>query len=279
MRILVTGANGYIGEGVVARLASTNHTIIATDIMKMSKEQFDNVKYIPANLFELDEPYSYFEKPEMVIHLAWRDGFKHDSINHINELPKHYDFIKKMVDGGVDKVCVMGSMHEVGFYEGCIKEDTPCNPQSLYGIAKNALRESVELLCKGQDVKFIWLRGYYIVGNSESGCSIFSKITQAEKNCESSFPFTTGQNQYDFIDYDKFCSLVVQASLQDKVMGVIECCSGQPEKLADRVERFISDNGYKINLAYGTFPDRAYDSKAVWGSSEKIRLIERNKNE
>ena len=46
-----------------------------------------------------------------------------------------------------------------------------------------------------------------------------------------------------------------------------------PEKLADRVERFIQENGYDIKLQYGAFPDRPYDSKAVWGDSNKIQQI------
>ena len=43
--------------------------------------------------------------------------------------------------------------------------------------------------------------------------------------------------------------------------------------LADRVERFIKENDYDIKLKYGAFPDRAYDSDAVWGNSEKIKKI------
>lgn len=35
--------------------------------------------------------------------------------------------------------------------------------------------------------------------------------------------------------------------------------------MADRVERFIKENQYNIKLQYGAFPDRPYDSKAVWG--------------
>ena len=61
--------------------------------------------------------------------------------------------------------------------------------------------------------------------------------------------------------------------MQDEVLGIIECCTGKPMKLADRVEKFITDNGYSISLAYGTFPDRPYDSKAVWGDSRKIDKI------
>ena len=90
------------------------------------------------------------------------------------------------------------------------------------------------------------------------------------------FPFTTGQNQYDFIDYEVFCEQIAKAVMQDEILGIIECCSGKPEKLADRVERFIVENNLDIKLEYGTFPDRPYDSKAVWGDATKINLIMEN---
>ena len=167
----------------------------------------------------------------------------------------------------------MGSMHEIGFFEGCIKEETPCNPLTPYGISKNALRELTTVLCNQNKKKFQWLRGYYIVGNSQYGASIFSKITAAENEGKDEFPFTMGQNQYDFIDYEDFCEQVARTVTQDKVLGIINICSGYPEKLADRVERFIKDNNYNIKLKYGAFPDRPYDSKVVWGDNKKIQEI------
>ncbi len=35
---------------------------------------------------------------------------------------------------------------------------------------------------------------------------------------------------------------------QSKEQGIINICSGRPEKLADRVERFIKENNYEIRL-------------------------------
>ena len=119
----------------------------------------------------------------------------------------------------------------------------------------------------------MWLRGYYIVGNTQFGSSIFTKITNAELNGDVKCPFTQGINQFDFLDYDVFCDQVSKAVSQNDVLGVINICSGHPEKLADRVERFISENNYKIRLQYGAFPDRPYDSKAVWGDNSKITQI------
>ena len=162
---------------------------------------------------------------------------------------------------------------EIGFYEGSIDENTPANPQSLYGIAKNALRQGITVLQKSHSFLLQWIRGFYIVGNVERGSSIFSKLAQAEKRGEKTFPFTMGTNQFDFIDYDEFCKQVTAVVMQERVNGIINCCSGNPMRLGERVEQFLAENHFQIKLQYGAFPDRLYDSKAVWGDSRKIEAI------
>jgi len=271
MRILVTGANGYLGQGIVKQLIDDGAEVLAVDFNLDFVDE--RAKKISVDLFNIENPFEYFESPDVLLHLAWRDGFVHNSPNHLNDLPKHYTFIENMIKGGLKQVSVLGTMHEIGFFEGCIDENTPCKPLNLYGVAKNALRDAVELLCKTNDVVFQWLRGYYIVGNSKFGNSIFSKITTAVEEGKKEFPFTTGKNKYDFLDYDKFASQVSAAVMQNEINGIINICSGKPVSLADRVEQFIKENNYDIKLIYGAFPDRAYDSDAVWGNSEKIEKI------
>lgn len=274
MKILVTGANGYLGQGIVRSILNNGHCVVATDFN--TKFVDERAERIACNLFEVDNPYSFFGEPDVLLHLAWRDGFVHYSSAHIDDLPKHYAFIKKMVDGGIQQVAVMGSMHEIGFFEGSINESTPCHPSTPYGIGKNALRDLTQMICKQKNIVFQWLRGYYIVGNSKFGSSIFSKITAAVDEGKTEFPFTLGQNQYDFIDYPDFCAQVAAVVGQKNEQGIINICSGKPEKLADRVERFIKENDYRIKLQYGAFPDRPYDSKAIWGNDTKIRKIMEN---
>ena len=257
MKILVTGANGYLGKGVVKQLLDDEIEVVATDVKDTLIDKRAEIKCV--DLFNIKDPYIYFGEPDIVLHMAWRDGFVHQSVNHINDIPKHYEFLCKMAESGVKQIACMGSMHEIGFFEGSINETTPCNPQSLYGISKNALRRLLELKCEQTGCVFQWLRGFYIVGNTEDGCSIFSKIVQAARRGQKEFPFTLGLNQFDFLDYNVFCKYVADTVRQNEINGIINICSGRPEKLADRVERFIKENRFDIKLGYGEFPDKRPD--------------------
>ena len=271
MKILVTGANGYLGQGIVQAILDKGNKVVAADFKVDHIDKRAEKK--ACNLFEVRNPYEYFGRPDVLLHLAWRDGFVHYSNAHIDDLPKHFAFIKSFAEAGCKHIAAMGSMHEIGFFEGSINENTPCHPTTPYGIGKNTLRELTAMLCKQNSCVFQWMRGYYIVGNSRYGSSVFSKITAAVEEGKKKFPFTLGQNQYDFIDYSEFCEQVAAVVNQNKEQGIINICSGRPEKLADRVERFIKENNYDIRPQYGMFPDRPYDSKAIWGDNFKIEKI------
>ena len=271
MKILVTGAGGYIGRHVVKYLLDNNIEVIANDF---NDERLDKRAVInTANIFEVDNPYKVLGEADVCIHLAWKDGFVHNSNAHMEYLSDHYKFIDKMLSSGLKQMVVMGSMHEVGYYEGAIDENTPCNPLSLYGIAKDALRRSSKMLAEKYGALWQWIRAYYIFGDDKYASSIFAKLQQAASEGKKTFPFTTGKNKYDFIHIEKLAEMISQVALQKEVTGVINCCSGKPVSLAEQVEWYIKENKLDIKLEYGAFPDRAYDSPAVWGNSEKIDKI------
>lgn len=201
-KILVTGANGYIGRGIVKQLLDDGMEVIAAS--RTTDGLDSRAKCIAGDIFEVKDSYRYYGEPDIVLHLAWRGVYAHNSIDHINDLPLHYKFLAEMIQQGVKQLCILGSMHEIGFFEGCIKEDTPMNPETLYGITKTALYEAMKLLCEQNKVLFQWVRGFYTVGNTTHGQSIFPKIMQAAERGDKTFPFTMGTNQYDFVDYDVF---------------------------------------------------------------------------
>jgi len=97
-----------------------------------------------------------------------------------------------------------------------------------------------------------------------------------EQEGSPTFPFTSGKNKYDFINVDELAAQISAATIQTEVQGIINCCTGNPVSLADKVEEFIKEKNYKIRPEYGAFPDRPYDSPGVWGDPEKINQIMKN---
>ena len=277
MKILVTGANGYIGSHVVKQLLDHGHEVVACDIATQQIDPRANV--IQFDIFhgnEDDDMFATLGRPDVCLHLAWRDGFVHNSPRQMQDLSLHYGFLTNLINHGLKQLAVMGTMHEVGYHEGAIDENTPCNPQSLYGIAKNALRQSLFLFCKQHDCKLQWLRGFYIYGDDLKNHSIFTKLIEAEERGDAFFPFITGKNQYDFIEVGELVHQISTVLLQNKVCGIINCCTGVPMSLSDAVEEFIRKHKMKIKLNYGAFPDRPYDSPCVYGDNTNIKMILKN---
>ena len=85
MKTLVSGASGYLGQGIVKHLLDNNHSVIA---IGRKQERIDSrAEGVEADIFTTDDPYREFGEPDVLFHLAWRDGFVHYSAAHIADLP------------------------------------------------------------------------------------------------------------------------------------------------------------------------------------------------
>ncbi len=118
--ILVTGSNGYIGRHVLPVLTKAGAQVVAVD--RTIDESTDADVRIAADIFDGDanilEAIGFV--PDACLHLAWRNGFNHNDPSHMNDLSAHFSFLMDLAQAGVKQVAAMGSMHEVGYWEGAI---------------------------------------------------------------------------------------------------------------------------------------------------------------
>lgn len=278
MKVLITGANGYIGYHLTKDLLDNGHSVVAVDF---NHENIDTRAEIIDKDIYIDDVdyYELFGIPDVLIHLACKDVPVHNSLYHIESIPKNFKFIKNLVDNGLRHVVTVGSMHDIGYFEGMITEDTIPNPQTFYGISKNTLRQLLNIYLKDKDVTYQHLRFFYTYGDDEkSSGSVFSKILQMEKEGKDTFPFTDGKNQFDYIEISELAKQITAVIEQKEITGIIHCCSGKPVAIKDQVEMYIKQRGLKIRPDYGKFPTRPYDSPCVYGDNSKILKILSLKN-
>ena len=266
--ILVTGANGYIGRNLLYFLNGINLRVTA--VSRKFNEFLPNIRYFEKDIFDIENPYEYFGKPNIVLHLAWQDGFIHNSHKHVEQISKHFKFLNDLINSGIDNVNVIGTMHEVGFHQGMVTNDIITNPTNLYGISKDALRKSLFSI---GNKKIKWLRLFYIYGNDSSNLSVFGKLFQAASRGDLFFPINSGKNQYDFLNINALVKQLFAASIQENIFGIINCCSGLPVYLDEMLKKYIIINNLNIKLDYNKFPDRIGDSKIIYGDNTLINII------
>lgn len=272
-RVLVTGATGYIGPHVVRALLDRGAAVSA--VVRPGKQHLvdDRVRVVVADVLDPSlDLRDVLGGSETVVHLAWEDGFVHGSPSHMLNLSAHYSFVSRVSQAGAKRVAVLGTMHEVGYWEGGIDADTPCSPRSLYGVAKDALRRSL-FADASLEAQIAWLRCYYIYGDDRRNRSVFSKLLEAADEGRTVFPFTSGKNKYDFIHVAELGEQIAAASLSKELVGIVNCSSGRAIALGEVVESFIQEHDLPIELQYGAFPDRPYDSPETWGVADEIHAL------
>lgn len=279
MRVLVTGATGGLGTLVVNNLISHGIEVIATsrDEEKAKQNEFySKVTYIPFNINGQDsmDLYSYFGKPDSLIHLAWEKLNEYKNEAHTSDiLEDHKKFISNLIDNGLKDITVVGSCYEYGLTEGELSEDMESKPNLPYPIGKNKLREFIEEKQKTKSFSMKWIRVFYVFGEVKGRKNLYTLLVNAIKNKEEIFNMSGGEQVRDFLTPLEISEIIVKISLQDKVQGIINCCSGHPVKLKDFITDFLKKNGYVINLNLGFYPYPDYEPMKTWGSIEKLSKI------
>ncbi len=277
MKILVTGATGFIGNYVVEELLKYEHKIIATSIKHSQQIYFnwiEKVDYIQADLNEDEKNwFAFFNEPDQIIHLAWEGLPNYNELFHIERnLPRNCCFLKNIIQNGLKGVVVIGTCFEYGMQSGALSEDMETKPDNPYALAKDTLRNFLEQLQKKIDFELKWVRLFYMYGKGQSPNSILSQLDKALQNGETSFNMSGGEQLRDYLPVEKVAEHIVKIAMQSKVKGIINCCSGRPISIRRLVENYMAKKQKNIQLNLGYYPYPDYEPMAFWGDNRKLML-------
>lgn len=278
-KILVTGATGFLGSAVVALLLEKNYHVIASsrDREKAKKKSwFSKVQFIACDINNLRERdyFTFFDRPDLLIHLAWTGLPNYNDAFHVNiNLKNQKLFLKNLITNGLKDLTVAGTCLEYGLQEGCLSEEFKTMPTTFYGKAKDSLQQWLSPVCDQHRVSLKWLRLFYIYGEGQGVNSLYTQLRIAAKLGSKNFNMSAGEQVRDFLSLQDMAEQIVKASLQQKISGCINCCSGIPQKVVDFVKEQLTELHVSMQLNLGYYPYNTYEPMNFWGCVKKQKTI------
>jgi len=141
LKVLVTGAGGFVGSRVCQLLIKKKIKVVAT--YNSNKINIKNITYKRFNIYKKKNNfYKFFNKPSVLIHLAWPDLDNFNSKNHLKKnLLAQKRFLKNVIKNGLGNLVVAGTCFEYAKKNGKHSELDKTNPLTSYGKSKDLLRK------------------------------------------------------------------------------------------------------------------------------------------
>ena len=277
MKILVTGATGFVGQHVVRWLVNHGYNVTATGTSTEKAKAFDwfdKVTFIPCDYFAEDKNYyEFFGEPDLLIHLAWKGLPNYMMRFHMEEnLPVEMRFLRSFAESKKTKITVTGTCYEYGVVNGCIEEDHPTNPNTVYSAAKDALRRYVEFLAAEFGISWNWIRLFFLYGEGQNPKSLLPLLEAAVARGDAEFPMSGGEQLRDYLPVETVAEYVCRIALSS-VDGVVNCCSGEMISVRRLVEDRVAELGAEIELKRGVYGYPMYEGMAFCGDDKKLKEI------
>lgn len=278
MKVLITGATGFVGTHVVSEVLARGHSVIAVarDVERAQHMPwFDRVEFVSCDLHNDFKPLLQKNLlPDAIVHLAWPGLPNYRDFFHIGKnLPADLAFLETAVKSGVTHIVVAGTCLEYGMQNGPLTEKMKTNPTTPYGFAKDVLRKSLQLLQDEQPFTLQWMRLFYMYGKGQNQNSLLSQLDRAIDENQTIFNMSAGDQLRDYLPIQRIAEYFAFALSAPHCHGVINCCNGRPISVLDLVQQRCKERTSSIQLNRGHFSYPDYEPLAFWGKSNKLKML------
>lgn len=270
MKVLVTGASGFIGRHVVHALLEKGHEVLALGRVEGHVAQhpwFDKIRFIKHDIHLQELPdAALFGGVERMIHLAWPGLPNYKKLFHFEQnLPADYRFLKHMVSIGMRQIVVTGTCFEYGMRNGPLHTDLPPEPSNPYALAKDVLRCFLQQLQAEMPFVLKWARLFYMYGPGQNPNSVLAQLDAALKRGDSVFNMSGGEQLRDYLPVEAIAERLVGLAFSETASEIVNICSGKPISIRRLVEQHAAMRGKSIALNLGFYPYADYEAMAFWG--------------
>jgi len=261
MRILVTGAAGFIGSHLVRLLVREGHSVCAVLQPERPAERLvdciDQVRAFSIDLNDAQAVRSMTSEvlPECAIHLAW-----YAVPGKYLRAPENLDCVSATIalagalaSVGCRRFVAAGTCFEYDWDYGFLSEEiTPLRPRSLYGVCKNAAREILQAYCEQMGMPFAWARIFYLYGPQEAEARLVPSVIRALLSGQAA-KCTQGEQIRDYLHVEDVTS-ALWAVARSHLTGPVNIGSGDPVKVRTIVETIAQYLHREENVALGALP-------------------------
>lgn len=278
MKVLVTGATGFVGRHLVAALLARGCQVRAVARQvdpARALPWFDRVEFVATDVHaeELDVA-ALVEGVDALAHLAWPGLPNYQALFHFEQnLMADYQFIKQAVVAGIAQVLVTGTCFEYGLQSGPLDEQTTPQPTNPYGLAKNTLRLFLEQLQHEHPFTLQWARLFYLHGTGQNPNSLLAALDRAIDAQASVFDMSGGEQLRDYLAIETATAHLAGLLLRREFNGVVNCSSGEPVSVRALVEARLRERGAAIRLNLGHYPYPTHEPMAFWGVADRLHIL------
>lgn len=214
MRILVTGASGFIGSGLVSKLAEQGHDVCALMRPTASSQFLKGVKFtrLTGDIGDGSSLVRACENVDLVIHLAGMTSARNREEYFRFNAEGTKNLALAAIQAKSPKKLIYVSTQAAGGPSSSLSpkiESEPDRPVSMYGESK--LRGELYLDELKDQLPFIVLRPTAVYGPRDRNIYLFFKMIQKQWMPVLPCRTPTGHKYYNFVFVDDFIDSVVQS--------------------------------------------------------------------